>query len=44
MKPFETKNKAYLTTEVAGDKATKVVWGFEGHGFPFQINVVVHEL
>ncbi|MCB9310637.1 MAG: SRPBCC family protein [Lewinellaceae bacterium] len=35
MKPFEAKNKAYLTTEAAGDNATKVVWGFEGHmAFP----------
>jgi len=29
--PFEAEDNAYMTTEAAGDSATKVKWGFKGH-------------
>lgn len=38
IKPFEAKDHAYLMTEAAGDKETKVVWGFDGHmNFPMNL-------
>lgn len=30
-KPFEATDKAYMITESAGEKATLVKWGFNGH-------------
>lgn len=30
-KPFESTEKAYMTTEAVNDNQTKVVWGFNGH-------------
>lgn len=31
IKPFESKDRAYMTTEAINPMSTKVVWGFDGH-------------
>ncbi|MDZ4758554.1 MAG: SRPBCC family protein [Bacteroidota bacterium] len=37
-KPFEATDDAYMTTESAGDKTTKVKWGFKGKmSYPMNI-------
>jgi uncharacterized protein YndB with AHSA1/START domain len=39
LKPFESNADAYMTTEAAGDNATKVKWGFAGK-MPYPMNVM----
>lgn len=31
IKPFESKDKAYMITDSLSSTATKVIWGFDGH-------------
>ncbi len=39
MKPFESTNNGYMTTEKQGEGQTKVVWGMQGKS-PFPFNVL----
>jgi len=38
LKPFESTEQAYMTTESASENETKVTWGFNGHmAYPMNI-------
>ena len=41
IKPFESTEKAYMTTEAISDNQTKVKWGFKGHmDYPTNITLL----
>ncbi len=43
--PFESSDKAYMTTESVSDNQTKVKWGFEGHmNYPMNIMLLFMDM
>jgi len=38
--PFEATDRAYMITEDAGEKKTRVIWGFEG-SMPYPMNLML---
>ncbi|SUJ28355.1 Uncharacterised protein [Sphingobacterium spiritivorum] len=41
IKPFESKDQAYMITESTSPTSTKVIWGFDGHmDYPMNLTLL----